>query len=640
MSIFERSHKNPILKPDVTKTWEAVAVFNGCPVRHKDKIYLLYRALSAAHYHWDTQAKLQVSTIGIAESTTGDDFTNRTQFIIPEHEWEKFGCEDPRITKIGDKYYIFYTALSTYPFTADGIKVGLAISKDLKTIEAKHLITPFNAKAMTLFPEKINGQFCAILSVDTDRPPAKIALAYFNKEEDMWSKAYWDDWYANIDQHTINLQRHAKDQIEIGAPPVKTEHGWLLIYSYIRDYFTSHKLFGIEAALLESDNPAKLTARTDYSLLCPEEGYEIYGMVPNIVFPSGVLLDQDELSIYYGATDTFCAVAKGKLSALLDIMLCTHTCGVKFDRSSANPILEPIQEHPWEAKAVFNPTAIYEDGKVHIIYRAMSEDNTSVLGYAQSSDGTNITFRSDQPIYVPRTNIEAKLVPHGNSGCEDPRITKIGDKIYMLYTAYNGKMAARIAITSILLTDFLAQNWNWSNPIPISSPDFDNKDACVLPEQVNGQYMIFHRYGNGIDIDLVPTLDFDSHTWLEENRWLRQRPGMWDSLKVGIAATPLKTKGGWLLLYHGVSSDDHHYRVGAVLLALNDPTQIIGRTYKPLFEPQTNYEKDGQVANVVFPCGAIILDDQLIVYYGGGDRVVGVASAAMADVLSEVKKGY
>jgi len=152
--------------------------------------------------------------------------------------------------------------------------------------------------------------------------------------------------------------------------------------------------------------------------------------------------------------------------------------------------------------------------------------------------------------------------------------------------------------------------------------------------------MIFHRYGNGIDIDLVPTLDFDSHTWLEENRWLRQRPGMWDSLKVGIAATPLKAKGGWLLLYHGVSSDDHHYRVGAVLLALNDPTQIIGRTYKPLFEPQTNYEKDGQVANVVFPCGAIILDDQLIVYYGGGDRVVGVASAAMADVLSEVKKGY
>ena len=99
----------------------------------RSRIYLLYRAISLPHYHTASRANVMTSDIGIAESKDGVHCTNRRRFIVSEYDWEKFGCEDPRVTKLDGKYYIFYTALSDYPFRAEGIKVGLAISKDLKT---------------------------------------------------------------------------------------------------------------------------------------------------------------------------------------------------------------------------------------------------------------------------------------------------------------------------------------------------------------------------------------------------------------------------------------------------------------------------------------------------------------------------
>ena len=653
MIILKRSDKNPILKPNKEQSWEAEAVFNGCPIRRGNKIYLLYRALSLPHYHLTAQTQMMVSDIGIAESRDGINFSNRQKFIVPEHKWERFGCEDPRITKLGGKFYIFYTALSTYPFSADGIKVGLAISKDLKNIQEKHQVTPFNAKAMALFPEKINphtsfgkaktgvgvnGKMCAILAVNTDRPPAKIALAYFDKEEDMWSETYWQNWYANVDQHSIPLQRRTEDHVEVGAPPIKTKYGWLLIYSYIKNYFSSKRLFTIEAVLLGLSDPSKIIARTNYALLAPEEEYEHYGIVPNTIFPSGALLNKDELFVYYGATDTTVALATGKLSSMIKAMFCPTECVGQLLRAEENPIIAPIKNHPWEAKATFNPGALYENGKVHILYRAMSEDSTSAFGYATSTDGIHIDYRHSEPVYKPREFFEQKLVPGGNSGCEDPRLTKIKDTVYMLYTAFDGKHPPRIALTSISLKKFLAKIWDWAKPALISPPEFDNKDACIFPEKVRGKYLIFHRFGNDIDITLAPSLNFDGKTWLEEHIWLSPRRGMWDSLKVGIAAPPIKTNEGWILLYHGVSEEDHYYRVGAVLLDLRDPTKIISRTNEPILAPEMPYEKTGQVPNVVFPCGVVLFGKKLFVYYGGGDSVVGVATVKLEKLLSELQK--
>jgi len=633
MVIVKRSAENPILKPNKEQSWESEAVFNGCPVKRGNNIHLLYRALSPYHYHSGADTQMQVSDIGIAVSRDGLHFRDRKRFIVPEYSWERYGCEDPRVTKLDDTYYIFYTALGQYPFTPDGIRVGVALSPDLKRVTAKHLVTPFNAKAMALFPERINGKMYAILTAHTDTPPSKIALASFNSETDLWSKAYWEKWHKEIDSHAIHLQRRSDDHVEVGAPPIKTKYGWLLVYSYIRNYYSPQHLFTIEAVLLDLKNPSKVIGRTTAPLLTPEEEYERYGLIPNIVFPSGTLLHNDTLHIYYGAADATCCVATVSLSHLLKDMMRIEAPLVRFERALDNPILTPQNDRPWKARAVFNPAAFYEGNKVHLVYRAMSPDNTSVLGYATSRDGTHFDEQFSEPIYVPREPFEQKLAENGYSGCEDPRITKIGTTLYMCYTAYDSQHPPRIALTSIPLKKFLKREWDWAKPIPLSPPDFDNKDACIFPEKVKGKYIIFHRMGVDVDIAVVPSLKFDGTTWLEEQRWLYPRKGMWDSRKVGIAAPPVKTKKGWILIYHGVSDDDGMYRVGALLLDLKDPTKIIGRTDHPLLEPDMPYEQSGEVANVVFPCGNVIIKDRLFIYYGGGDKVVGVASIKVSKLL-------
>src|SRR3989338_491425 len=635
--IIERFKKNPILTPDKNQSLEAEAVFNGCPVRKGNNVFLLYRAVSLIHYHTLAKAKLMVSDIGIAESKDGLNFYDRKRFIFPEHEWERFGCEDPRITKLDNKYYIFYTALSSWPPRTEHIKVGLAISKDLKTIEKKHLITPFNAKAMALFPEKINGKIWAVLTVHTDRPPAKICLVSFQREEDIWNESYWNKWYQNFDKYSLPLQRRPQDHIEVGSPPIKTKHGWLLFYSYIWDYISPRRSFSIESVLLDLKNPFKIIGKTDFPLLSPEDYYEKHGIVPNVVFPSGALLNKNTISLYYGSADTTCAVAFIDLPSLIDKFIKKQIVLIKLRRANINPIITPNKNHPWEAKATFNPAAMYLKGKVHLLYRAMSEDNTSVLGYATSRDGIHIDYRSPEPVYIPREQFEQKLERGGNSGTEDPRLVKIGSRIYMFYTAFDGKNPPRVAFTWIKEQDFLNKKWDWSRAMLISAPDLDDKDAAMFPEKIKGRYLIIHRVGDDIDFSHHKTLDFNGTNWLEEYRWIMPRKGRWDSRKVGVAAPPIKTKAGWLLLYQGISEEDQFYRVGAILVGLRDPAKIICRTDYPIFEPETSYEKEGEVSNVVFPCGAALIGKKLFVYYGGADKVVGVATVNIDELLGALK---
>jgi len=636
MDLVKRSEENPLLFPNKANSWEAEAVFNGCPVRKGKTLHLLYRALSAMHYHSGTGIQMNISDIGKAISSDGIHFKNRERFIFPEHDWERFGCEDPRVTHLGGKYYIFYTALSNHPPSGDGIKVGLAISKDLKKVDSKHLITPFNAKAMALFPEKIDGKMAAILTPNTDQPPSKIGLAFFNSESDMWSEDYWKEWYGSLDSHTLPLQRKVQDQIEVGAPPIKTEDGWLILYSYIRNYFSDNKIFGIEAVLLDLKDPHKIIGRTHSPILIPEEQYELYGMVPDVIFPSGAILkDKNTVDLYYGAADSTICVASINLKRLMIELKPNSSKIVRLERAIKNPILTPRDKNAWESRAVFNPAAVLLNNEVHILYRAMSKDNTSVMGYAKSRDGICIVERDSKPAYVPREGFEAKRIPDGNSGCEDGRITKVGNKLYMCYTAYNGVDAPRIALTSIKTKDFLDKKWStWTTPVLISPPGHDNKDACVFPQKLGDKHLIFHRMGTGIDIAFVNDLDNFDEVWLEERQWLEPREGFWDGVKIGIASPPIKTAKGWVLLYHGISAEDHHYRVGAVLLDLKNPVIIKSRTRMPIFEPETEYEKTGQVGNVVFPCGSVVIKGILYVYYGGGDSVVGVATIPMKKLLS------
>ncbi len=633
----KRYYHNPILLPSEVNTWEAEATFNGCPVKEKDKIRMLYRAISAPQDIGPH--KLNLSIVGYAESKDGLEYSDRRRLIYPEFDWEKYGCEDPRVTKLGDTYYIFYTALSTYPFGPEGIKIGMAKTKDFKELE-KFPVTTFNSKAMALFPEKINDQFCAILSVDTDQPPAKIALAFFDKEEDIYSPDFWNDWYQRADENKLEFKLGEKDHYEIGAPPIKTDQGWLLVYSHISDYFEPDKetVFEIRAALLDLKDPSKVLGTSSSPLLVPEKEYEIYGQIPNIVFPSGAYIEQDKLHVFYGGADTVCCGTEYDLKEVINDVLEIDVSTDVIKRYKGNPILKPIEENAWEARSAFNPGAIYEDGKVHLLYRAESFNNVSVLGYASSSNGYDIDERLPEPVYVPREDFE--INPEGTFyGCEDPRLIRIEDRIYMFYTAFNGRDVPKVAISSIKRNDFVAKKWNWSKPKLVTGPRYSDKDACVFPEKFDGKYLFVHRsHDYGMDIHYLEDLDNPRSEVFMENNWVIPRKYKWDDKKVGLNGPPLKTKEGWLVFYHGISNRDFTYRLGILLCDLKDPRKILARTDEPVFEPEKLNEREGNVPNVVFSNGHVVIGDTVFVYYGGADRVIGVATAKLEDLLREVKK--
>jgi predicted GH43/DUF377 family glycosyl hydrolase len=332
-----------------------------------------------------------------------------------------------------------------------------------------------------------------------------------------------------------------------------------------------------------------------------------------------------------------------------------------LDRFDGNPILEPESRHWWESKAVFNPGVIYEGGKVHIVYRAIGDSDVSVFGYASSIDGFHIDERLPEPIYVPRESFEGAGLVYptpsypqrpdlpiedaesyvsggGWGGCEDPRLTKIGDTVFMTYVAFDGYSPPRVALTSIHISDFLAKNWRWKKPVLISPPGVVDKNACILPERIDSKYIIFHRIFPNILIDFADDLDFDGTTrWLKGEFRIRPRAAYWDSRKVGAGPPPIKTGDGWLLIYHGVGErDPSRYKIGAMLLDLKNPSRVLSRTSEPILEPQVWYENEGWKSGVIYPCGAAVIKDRLLVYYGGADKVTCIASVKLDKLLERL----
>jgi predicted GH43/DUF377 family glycosyl hydrolase len=642
MASLKRIPENPVLQPNPENEWEHDGAFNGSVAFVNGTYHMVYRALSSEKEH--NGVRMHVSSIGYAHSSDGVHFSDHQQLIPPVEEWEKFGCEDPRITYLDGKFYIFYTALSVYPFQASGIKVGVAITTDFKTFE-KHPVTTFNSKAMSLFPERVNGKMAALLAINTDLPPAKMAFAIFDNEEDIWSPTFWNHWYENLNSHVIHLLRQMNDQVECGAPPIKSEYGWVIVYAYIKNYLSGDKKFGIEAALLDLYNPRKILGRTALPLLIPEEKYELSGAVPNVIFPSGAVAKDGEITVYYGAADTTTAEASCHFDSLLDQLKPIGTIPTaessefkKFVRYEGNPIISPIVDMNWQKKGTFNPAAIYINGVVHIVYRAQGGDNTSVLGYAMSKDGLHIDENLDSPIYFPRESFESKTNPSGNSGCEDPRITRIDDRLYMTYTAYDGTNPPRVALTSIDVSDFLNRNWTWEVPKLISPPGVDDKDACIVKRVKGDGYVAFHRLGDTIWIDFLRDLNFPEKKYLTGGIIAQARKDKWDNTKVGIAGPPIETEEGWILLYHAVSGPEFAYKIGAMLLDYEDPRRILSRTEDPLFGPEEPYELSGSVPNVVFSCGSVVINGVVYLYYGGADTVTGVATMplkTLTDILHQ-----
>ena len=304
-------------------------------------------------------------------------------------------------------------------------------------------------------------------------------------------------------------------------------------------------------------------------------------------------------------------------------------------RHPANPLLEPIEENPWEAKYVLNTGALRFGDKVYLFYRGVGLDGISHIGLA-ITDGYNVLERLPEPIFSPST-------PEERMGCEDPRLVVVEDKIIMLYTAYDGNLA-QIAAASITLDDFLAGNYRAWNREGLAFKNIWDKDAILFPEKIGGKYIVYHRIEPSIWVTYTKEIRFplkEKHAII-----LGPRPGrMWDSLKIGAGAQPLKTRHGWLLIYHGVDYN-YVYSLGVLLVDLNDPQRVIYRSPNPILQPEEDYEiglSGAWVPNVVFTCGAVsdsekdILDDDdlVMVYYGAADTSIGVATATVADLIPE-----
>lgn len=302
---------------------------------------------------------------------------------------------------------------------------------------------------------------------------------------------------------------------------------------------------------------------------------------------------------------------------------------VKLVRSDSNPILIPSESH-WENMLVFNPGAILHEDKTYLIYRAMGEGSFhSRLGLAVSDDGIHFT-REHFPMYYGGVHESESL------GFEDPRVVKIDDTIYMVYTAvsvategsvdpaWKEQIAKQAKIALSTTTDFV----NFHNYGTILS-EISGKNASLFPKKVNDEYWMLYRKEQGQTFFThSPRLD----SWNSHSPVFDKRSGYWDSIRVGIGAPPIETERGWLLFYHGVD-ESNTYRIGVMFLDLNDPTQVLYRSPEPVFEPETDYEKYGFIPNVVFTCGVVEHDASYYIYYGAADQVIGLATVSKQSIL-------
>jgi predicted GH43/DUF377 family glycosyl hydrolase len=300
-----------------------------------------------------------------------------------------------------------------------------------------------------------------------------------------------------------------------------------------------------------------------------------------------------------------------------------------FRRYPGNPIIRP-QDFPKMVNAVFNPGAIVVDNRTLLLLRVEFRTGLSSLVVATSADG----------LTGWEIDIERGLHPRTDSfeehwGIEDPRITKVGDEYFVVYTGYS---AAGPLVLLATTRDFVT----WERRGVLAPPE--DKDAALFPTTFGGRCALVHRPAPSMAA-------LGAHVWLSFSPDLRhwgdsrvllpaRRGGWWDANKIGLGPPPLLTDDGWLLCYHGVrvTASGSIYRLGLALLDRDDPTKVLARGNEWVFGPDEDYERGGDVADVVFPCGWVLRDDgdTLHLYYGAADTVVCVAEASLAQLLDHL----
>ena len=256
-----------------------------------------------------------------------------------------------------------------------------------------------------------------------------------------------------------------------------------------------------------------------------------------------------------------------------------------------------------------------------------------LLGYARSKNGVKIISAPPNPFIDHAPTLNQNNDGNG-SGCEDPRLTRIGNTVYLAYTAYNGVDPWRSALSSISVKDFVANKWDkWSQPQLVTPDPVQDKDTCILPEKVGGQYMLMHRIDPMLCADFLDTLDFKKSRLTRCIEIMGPRPGMWDSQKIGIARPPDKNCQRLApYLPRRLQNLDLSPRRGPPRSQKSVHRRLAHRS-TPIMEPVEEYERVGLTRNAVFSCGAIVRGDNLFIYYGGADTVVAVAKVSLKKLL-------
>ena len=307
----------------------------------------------------------------------------------------------------------------------------------------------------------------------------------------------------------------------------------------------------------------------------------------------------------------------------LTVLLFAQARFREWKRLSDAPILSPTGDG-WQSAGAFNPAVMVRDGKFVMLYRAQDAAGTSRLGYAESVDGIHFTRRSE-PVLVPATDYEK------DGGVEDPRLVEIGDTYYLTYTGYNKKDAQLCLAESkdlihwkrlgVILPAYQGK-WNraWT------------KSGAIVSEKIAGKYWM---YWLGTAADKTDQMGVSSSTdlqrWTEETATpvLPRRAGKFDSRVVEPGPPPILTPQGIVLIYNG-ADDQLVYRTGIAVFDRHNPRKVLYRSEEPLFAPERDWEKIGQVPNVVFVEGMARKGDDWLFFYGAADKYIGVATARLA----------
>lgn len=350
-------------------------------------------------------------------------------------------------------------------------------------------------------------------------------------------------------------------------------------------------------------------------------------------------------------------------------------------RYKFNPILEAVKEHNWESKMVYNCGTIKLNGVVYLIYRAFGSDHISRFGLAWTKDGVDIIGRLTFPIFEPREKYESpskNIFNHRTrekSGCEDPRVTIIDNKIYMVYTAYSELCQTAMAFINVndfielvkksvsdsgLSKEKLRKEWNntWKRHGLVFPENVKNKifsrNACVFPVEIENKrvgYSIIYRLNK--DHVKIAYSTSPVGPWKDDEVLITPTQN-WEMERMGICTPPIKTTHGLLFFYHGVEGVKNNgriYRLGHFFTSFsfdnNGKIKVkVTKAEKPDLAPQRTYERESkwlEPCNVysVFSCGDVPVEDKevleendnILVYYAGGDTRICVAKVKTSDLL-------